>query len=232
MALTLDGTASILATSGLSASTGTLACANAGNIICVDVLANLSASISSITGGGVTFSQRAVAGSGTSLIYRWTGYSSGIFNAAITVNFSPASTFASVHAYGVSGAPSSSYFDPNGALPDVGNGDPRSVTTSNAIDIILAAFRMGSTPDPTAGNIDGVAATQILGASGSGYLLTQYRNVSATITGGSVTIGTGAGDSNGGIADAIIAAAAAGGFIPIIGRGPGLSLAAGRGLAG
>ncbi len=196
MALSLDGTAS---GNGVTSSlvTTTLACSNAGNVICVAVLAN-GQNVTSITGGSVTFTQRAVIGS---YIELWTGYASGTFNSALTVNIGGGGAFTTAHAFGVSGCPSSSYFDTNVSLPNEGTTDPRTVSTTAADTFIIGAFRMAGTQDPTQGS----GFTKILG---NNYLLTEYKIVSAQ-TSLSVTIGTGVGDSNGAIGDALVASSTA-----------------------
>lgn len=200
MALSIDGTASTFGNSGSSVATdAALTCSNAGNVINVVITTNGS-TVSSVSSGGVSFTLRKRQTTGSDHLEYWTGYNAGTHNAVVTVSFTGTSSFATIHAWGSNGAPSSAYFDVNASLPDAGTTDPRTVSTTAADTMIIGAFRFGSTANPT----NGTGFTQILGASGSGYTLTEYKIVSAAQTGLSVPVGTGAGNANAAIADAIV----------------------------
>jgi hypothetical protein len=73
------------------------------------------------------------------------------------------------------------------------------LSTSNASDFILGAYRFSSTPSPTAG----AGWTQISGADGQ---LVEYKIVSAVQSKLDIVIGTGSGNDNAGIGDAIMSA--------------------------
>lgn len=199
MALSLDGTASVFGGSGTSVATGTLTCSNAGNVIVVAIVSNGS-DVSSVTGGGVTFSSRGKTNSGSNYTETWVGYASGTFNAAVTVNFTGTSSFATVHAFGINGAPSSSYFDSHGSLPSIGTTLPGTVSTSANDTFIFAALRASDTPNPLSTG----SWTQILGSSGDGYMLTEYQIVSSPQSGLSVTGNFPGGDTEHIIADAVV----------------------------
>ncbi len=112
----------------------------------------------------------------------------------------------------INGCALSSYFDANSGLPIETNAYPMSISTSNADDFIIAAYRgIGSA---TAG-----AGWTLI--SGGTYQMVQYKIVSAAQSGLSAPIVGGTPDT--GVGDAIIAAAAAGlNFAPfVIGAGPG-----------
>ena len=158
MALTLDGSAATAGASGTS-TTVTLTCSSAGNVIRVSATYNSGSScqISSVTATGATFAylyrRYATAGTQDGLEV-WEGYASGTFNATITVTMSASTTYLTVHAYGVNGAPSSAWEDTNGGMPynagyPTSPCDPIAVTTANANDIILGHFREASTASPT-----------------------------------------------------------------------------------
>jgi hypothetical protein len=203
MALSLDGTASIYATSGTSFATGTLTCSNAGNVICVAITKNGAGDVSSVTGTGATFTFRAKSATGANNIEWWTGYAAGTFSSAVTVNMASSASFATVHAFGVNGAPSSSYFDTHSGIPTTNTSDADlTISTSNADDFIFGGYREGSTDNPSAGT----GFTRILGGTGSGYQLTEYKIVSSTQT--SLAIARGSSGVNGGVGDAIIKASA------------------------
>ena len=213
MALSIGGTASLYASSGTSGSTGTLT-ASSGSVIVVAVTLNSGGqSVSSCSCTNVTFvgTARAKSGASGDIIEEWTGVSTSAVSAAVTVNISGTTSFLTIHAYEVIGSPTTSYFDSGGSsnVPQTTNGDVDiTITTNNAIDILLGAFRSASVANPVAGT----NFTRILGATGSGYTMTEYRVVSSA---GSQTVQKGVGNStNGGIADAIIEAAAAAGRNP------------------
>ncbi len=208
MALALDGSGH--ATNGAwSGNTVTLTTTAAG-VICVAVEAN-GGPVTSITARGLTFTKRSgPTSSGTDQTLEiWSAASSTAQTSlVITVNTSFASRFATVDAFGVSGCDITTIWDSNASLPDVrGTGgptaDPAIVSTTTADTFIIGAFRMGSQATPTAG-------TGFTAISGADYLLTEYKIVAAAQTSLNVTIGTGVGDANGAIGDAIIIAAAAG----------------------
>jgi hypothetical protein len=197
--------------------TPTLTCSLSGNVICVVATPYGGNSITSITGGGVTFSRRVrIPTSGDQLDF-WTGYASGVFNSAITINMSASgATIFTCHAFAFNGPPSSSYFDTNAGLPVTSNAspaDPLSISTTAANTIILGMYRSVTNGDCSAGS----GFTTILGPTGLGYQLTEYKIVTAVQSSLSVPMVT-AGDSNAGIADALIYTAAStttDGFHPI-----------------
>jgi hypothetical protein len=122
-------------------------------------------------------------------------------SATITVTMSGAVDFGEVAAFGISGANTLTPLDNNGSLPATISGsatDPLSVSTNNPNDFIFGAYRT-NTASPTSGS----GWTQIIGNS---YMLIEYQTVSSNQSGLSVTIGTGAGSANGGVATAIMGA--------------------------
>lgn len=119
-------------------------------------------------------------------------------NDTITVTQTTA-LFITADVYEIKGANTSSPYDSGG--PQTSDGpDPKSITTANANTMVIAAFRESSTASPTAGS----GFTQI---SGADFQLTEYEILSSAQT-LSCTQTTGAGNSNGLIIDAIVAAAA------------------------
>jgi hypothetical protein len=108
--------------------------------------------------------------------------------------------FATLNVFEISGAKTSSYFDPNLAGgPVTGNSDPISITTTGSNDFIVGGFRTGAST-PTQGS----GWTIIQGAN---FQLTEYQVVSSPQTSLSVSVGTGSGTANGVIADAIVGGA-------------------------
>ena len=97
-------------------------------------------------------------------------------------------------AFAIGNAKTSSYFDPNVALPATSTGGAASVTTSNAKDFIFGCANMAA----NTGNTAGSGWTLI---ANSAFLMGEYRIVSATQSGLALTATT--GTISGSIADAI-----------------------------
>lgn len=201
MALSLDGSANVYAGSGTSVVTGTLTCSNAGNVIIVGCVSN-GTDISSISGGGVTFTSRGKTNTGSNYTETWVGYASGTFNSTVTVNFNSSASYATVHAWGINGAPSSSYFDTHASLPSIGTTTPGTVSTTANDTFIFAIFRATDDDTPSVG----ATWTEIYGSSGGGFLLSQYKIVASAQTGLSVPGVFTFGDSEHIIADAVVMA--------------------------
>jgi hypothetical protein len=217
MTLALDGTPTHNSSSGTSA---TVACPTTSNptdvLILFSEINNGSTTASSITSvtdnSGVTapWARRAnLFDSAGRQFEEWYTKTTGTLSGkTITVNYAVSTSFASLGVVAISGANTSSPFDSHAGLPvtlrDIAS-DPLSISTSNANDFIVGSFRMNSTSTPTQGS----GWTKDVGAD---YLLIEHQIASSAQTNLSVTIGTGVGDSNAGIADAIAAAAGAGVF--------------------
>lgn len=171
----------------------------------------LSLTVNGVTGSSITsantsgWTLRKRQTVTTQTIETWVGTATAALTAeVITVNLSGATTFATTDLWAVSGADTTTKFDSNVSLPASAGGagtDPIVISTSNANDFIFGCYRMAGTASPTAG-----AGWTII--SGADFQLCEYKVVSATQSSLSVTIGTGVGDANGGIADALIASSA------------------------
>lgn len=193
--LALDGTGQTLGTSGASA-TVALTTTHPTDVVTVISLAN-AGQVSSITAAGLTFTKRASAvNTGGEPIEEWSAVASATFSGNITVNYSNTTTYASVVAFGISGANTGTIYDNHTGLPATASGTV-SISTANANDFLIGTYRYASTVSPTAGS----GWTQI---AGGGYLLVEYRIVSATQSSLAVTDTTGAGDEGAGIGDAVI----------------------------
>ena len=92
--------------------------ANANDVIILNIAEN-GTTVSSVSDtAGLTWHQEAVAGTGPYLIYQYYAIAPTALSAdAITVNFTGSSYFADLNAFGISGANTSSPFDPNASLP-------------------------------------------------------------------------------------------------------------------
>ena len=204
MSAVLDGSVAVYGSSGNSVTTGTLTNTYAGDVICVAVTLNTNnaATVGSITATGATFAFRASAYNSPSIgLEYWVGYAAGIFSSAIVVNFTAATTFCTIHAFAFNGTAATNYFDVNASLPATSGAipaDPLSISTTAAATIIVGVFRQATVAEPTATGV----FTTIFGGAGNGYMLSEYEIVSTVQSSLSVTAGTGAGDTNGAIADA------------------------------
>jgi hypothetical protein len=154
--------------------------------------------VSSVTASGLTFTKRVgpVAGTGNNLYEYAAPYSSN-FSGNITIANSGTS-FASGIAFGVSGAPSSSYFDPNVSLPattTTAAAPTGTTTTANDIVFVFVSL-MVNTVTPGSG------WSRVTGTDSTNYILAQYQlPASAGSYTGNVSVNS---DINGSILDAII----------------------------
>jgi hypothetical protein len=202
MALALDGTpqSSTGSTGGTPTVTYTLTTSHANDIIIVASESN-GTIITGVTGPGLTFTRRAL--NTTQTVEEWSAVASApLSSAPIVITYASSGSFFSACAFAISGADTSTIWDSNVGLPVTGGtaADP-TVSTTNANDIIIGIFRFGSTSDPT----PGAGWTTIVAPAG-GFFLVQYKIVSAPQSGLTVAVGTGSGDENGYIVDAVVQA--------------------------
>ncbi len=209
MALALEGTPQHVTGSGSNTTNLPAFTTSVAARLFISVAFNDTAGVvvSGISGGGLTWTQRVGRNGTNSSIELWSAEAaSAVAGAVFTITYSAAATpaFTSAHVFAFSGQDTSGTpFDGNGAVPASSATDPVAITTTNADDVIIAAYRESSTASPTAGT----GFTTIIGAD---YHLAQYKIVAAPQTGLSCTQGTGAGDSNGCVADALKAAGGGG----------------------
>jgi len=124
---------------------------------------------------------------------------SALTGCIITVTVSANAGFLSAAAFGVSGANTTSIFDPNLALPaKSGSSDSLSLTTTTAATLCLSAYRTLDAV-PTAG----VAWTIVPGTGNATSLLVQYRAVTSSQSGLLAPMGLPNNGTNGGLGDAI-----------------------------
>ena len=180
-----------------------LTTSKANDVIILEIVQN-GASVSAVSDtAGLIWHQRAMAGSGSSTIYEYYAIAANALTAdAITVSFAGTASYADVNAFAVSGANTSSPFDSNGSVPVTAATSSGAVTTSNANDFIFAGYRFNSNSTPGAGS-----GWTAINASG-GYYLSEYQIVSATQA--NLVATASSADQNGGIVDAIQAAASGG----------------------
>ena len=199
--LGIDGTgySGAYGVSATSASVS-LTTANPNDVIILDIAYNGPAIASISDTAGLTWHERAVAGSSGSQIYQYYAIAPTALAAdGITVNFAGTAGYYAMDAFGIVGANTSSPFDTNVSVPGTSNSSTVSATTSNADDLIFAAYRFFGA-NPTAGSgwssIDG----------GSYGYLSEYQVVSSTQAG---LVATASSGENGGIVDAVVAASVA-----------------------
>jgi hypothetical protein len=193
LTLAIDG--SVHHNSTASSQAVSLTTSNTNDYIIVCVTTN-SGPVTSITGGGLSFSRIASNGVSNQVVEVWSAFASSTLSAtSLTIN-TTASNFLTIDAFGVSGSnQTSTVFDSGG--PQTGT-DPISITTANPNTMVIAAYRELSAGNPTAG-------TSFTAVSGADFQLVEYKVLSSTAT-ISCTQGTGAGSANGGVAFAIVQA--------------------------
>lgn len=209
MTLAIDGTPNHATNGGTTSIALSLTTSIANDLIVVDVSYNAGV-VNSVSATGLTFTQHATNASPG--IDRWAAVASSTFSGSITVSMSSTAT-AQATAYAISGANTSSPWDAGGPQILSGNNvsDPISITTHNANTMAIATWRMISQSTPT----QGTGFTLI---SGADFALCEYQVLSSAQT-LSCTIGTGAGNANAGIADAVVAAGSSGQSFITIGIG-------------
>jgi hypothetical protein len=174
------------------------------DIICLVVTTNSAhvTNVSSTNTTGWVVSKSQNTGGGNFLDVWYGTASSTLTSESITVTFSATSAFVTLDVFGISGGNTSTPQDASG--PVGGTTSTVTLVTSNANDFCVGAYRFVGTANPTAGSTPSPGWTKI---SGADFQLVEYQVVSATQSGMSVTIGTGNGDENAGIATAFQAAA-------------------------
>lgn len=183
----LDGNSGVVGEVG-SSFVLPLTTANGSGVIVVGGLSN--SSIVSVTAAGLTFTQRATNPS--PLVFEYTAPYTTNFSGNITVTTSSASGGTGL-AFGISGAKTASYFDPNVSLPALSATASPIASTTNANDFIFALIKPnGATSTPGTG-------WTLLGSGG--FFTAQYQIVT-TIQSGLVTTST--PNPLGGIIDAIV----------------------------
>ena len=197
--MAIDGNGLFSTFSSSASDSVTLTTADGNDVIILNVAEN-GTSVSSVSDtDGLTWHEKAVAGTAGNLIYQYYAVAPTALSAdTITVTFAGTSYFTDLNAFGITGANTSSPFDTNASLPATANSGTASATTSNADDLVLAAYRFGSDTSPSAGS--GWTAIN----SGSDYFLSEYQIVAATQSGLAATAST--TDEDGGIVDAVVAA--------------------------
>lgn len=207
-ALALDGSVHKNITAGTSTTvslTTSVACGTAYCAVLANIHSSFEGNVTAVSGSTLgALTKRAAVGdttSGPNGLYAYAkAYTSALSSEVITITYeNGGTTFSTIDCFGIANTKTTSQFDPNGTVPATAAtfpSDPLAISTNNANDFILGTFRQNSAASPTAG-------TGWTAVSGANFLLTEYKIVSATQTLLAVTVGTGVGDTNGGIADAI-----------------------------
>lgn len=170
---------------------------NSANEFLVAFSATNTGSVSGVTDTlGLTWTQRATVGSQPEMEFTALGPTGGSYPQTDTITFAAPSGYITAGVMGIIGANTGSPFDGSAVT---GTADPLTISTSHTNTIVVAGFRFASTSTPTAGS----GWTAQPGGS-LFFSINEYQGFSSTQSGLSVTVGTGAGDANGAIADAIV----------------------------
>lgn len=210
-ALAIDGTpAHKNITTGSSTTITLTSTSNTNDIIGMAFTINGTnvSSISSSNTTGWALRKRQIQ-SGSNGCELWWGKAAGTLSSeTFTVNLAGATGFCTIDVFAISGGDTTNIWDSNAALPNGSAGTTASYTTTNANDMLIGVFRMGSGASPTAA----AGWTAINGSAGADFQLVQYKVVSATQSG--LTATSGSGTPNACIGDAILQASAGGGPFP------------------
>ncbi len=156
--------------------------------------------VSSVTGGGLTFTQRgaltSLTGTNCTRMEIWTAQSTGALTSQVfTANLSASATASFICVLAVHGAFSlSSPFDPNAGLPSLSsenNTAPNTTFNTTSADDLLLSFISGP-GNYSATNTPPTGWTNITNFNnfGNNYLLGAYLSVSAVQSGASVPWGS------------------------------------------
>jgi len=202
VSLALDGSSGFAAGSGKTL-TITLTTTSVNDIIIVQVAANNTNALSVASPTLGSFTRRALLGDHDDIEEWYAVSSTALTGEVITITYDNSGPlFVSGCAFGVSGANTSTIWDSNSSLPatSAASADP-TFSTTNATTFVTATMRLSGTPTPTAGT----GWTAIYNGSGA-YFISQYKIFSSAQTGTTAPLGTGSGDENGSIVDALIPA--------------------------
>jgi hypothetical protein len=208
MTLAIDGSGAFVLNTGSTSSTLTISTSSSNDIIYVIAINSAAFATQNISDSSdLTWNTRIAyqAANGNTVSAWWAAAPSALSGDVITIDFpSSNGTFNQLMAIAISGANTSSPFDPNLSSAAVYNaGDPTSVTTTNANDMVLG-FGSCSTQNPTAGSGFSLAF-------GEDFAGLETKVVSSAQSGLSVGWGTGASTFHWMFVDAIVAAAGGGG---------------------
>ena len=211
MALALDGSNGVIVTSSSTTAAVTLSTAQSNDVIVLVSEANgvsqtgSTAHITSISAGTLSFTNRVLLSLiNNQSIELWYAVAASPLSAlSITATYGT-SIVATMCAFGISGANTTTIVDPNGVLPVNNNtaADP-TFSTTDANTFVIGWLRFGSIATPTAGT-----GWTAIYAPTNGYGLLQYQIFSAPQSGTTCNVGTGSGGENGSVVDAVIAGAA------------------------
>lgn len=213
-------------TGGGALITAGLTTANANDIIVVvsAVEGTTTPNVSSVTGGGLTFTLRSrnnfnPSGGGYVSVEVWSALATTALSAVVfTVNYTATYDDAAVMAFGVSGCNTAVPWDSNVSLPNMTHtaGTPLSFTisTSNPDDLLLmslgASNNVASYPEPSGWTKVG----EVLNAGGAlfAWAHVSSQTLSAVVSGATYS-SSGTSVTTGGILDALTADVAAGGGV-------------------
>lgn len=186
--LALDGNVGV-AINGTPTASVNLTTTSANDVIIV-LVAHGGGTVS-VTSPHLTFTQRASANRfGSQFVYEFSAISASPLTSPETITFTnSAANSGMMNAFGISGANTTSPFDPNGALPGiVGTGGPggsyASATTTNSNTFIYGIISFDSTANPLPGTSNNWLALQTLSGPPFPFsFLTEYQIVSSPQTG-------------------------------------------------
>jgi hypothetical protein len=179
--IAVDGSG-VSSAGGSTTSTVTLTTTHTNDFALIAIQHNAGAVTSVTDGAGLTWTLLGIAN--TTEV--WSAFSTGILTSdVITITYNSVPAFDSIVAWGLTGTVTSSFFDPNGALPGttIVAGTPLTLTTSNACDFLFAAYAGNS------GTVTADAGFTLIPGSGGNFMGVEYKLVTATQSALSMTVG-------------------------------------------
>lgn len=159
-------------------------------IVCASVEYN-SGPLVSVTSPSLSWTKGASDFAGSGIDF-WYAIASGVLSSEVITATNTNSDYVAISVFAFSGVNTSSPIDGSPVIGD----DPLTIGTAATNAAVIAGFRDGSTPSPTAGS----GWTQV---SGVDYQLVEYQIFTSPQSSVVCTQTTGAGNSNGGYAIAI-----------------------------
>jgi hypothetical protein len=191
----IDSSGSASSTTSRTVTVSSLNC-GVNDVVIVLAASEGSNSISSVSGGGLTWQSRtSISQSSHSRVWEYYAIVTGSPLTSVTVTFgSSESNGLNVIVFGISGADTASPFDGSARTAYASSTSApivNGVSTSNANDMIIGLEGHRSTTDATAGSIAGSTGTLIRAQhAGSSGTAAEYRIVTATLSSQSVAFGT------------------------------------------
>ena len=145
--LGLDGNAALASNPSTAIGSVTLTTTRANDVIILEIAQNGTTVTSVSDTAGLTWHQRAVLDPASNPSYEYYAIAPNVLSGdTIDVNYAKTPFLEYENAFGISGANTTSPFDPNLSSPVTTTSSPASLTTTNANDFVFASYVDGASP--------------------------------------------------------------------------------------